>query len=141
MAVTAQGGFGFTIQLHLGTATAWTTVASVIDGAFPEQEALVAESTGHDATSGYATFVKTGKRQLNPFTLKLVWDSDDTSQGALVTAFDANTSIALQAKDPSGSDEVIAFSAFVTKLGRIVPQDGVYTCDVTFQPTGAPTIT
>jgi hypothetical protein len=84
--------------------------------------------------------VKTGKRQLNPFTLTLAWDQDDSAHAALVTAFDSNSSIALQAQDPAG-DEVIAFSAFVTKLGRVSKQDGVFSCDVTFQPTGAPTIT
>lgn len=140
MAVTPQGGFGFTVKLHIGTATPWTAIASIIDGDFPEQEALTAESTGHDATSGYATFVKTGKRQLNPFTLTLTWDTDDTSHAALVTAFDAEAAIALQAQDPDG-DEVIAFSALVTKLGRVSKQDGVFTCVVTFQPTGAPSIT
>jgi hypothetical protein len=140
MAVTVQGGFGFTVKLHIGTATPWTTIASVLDGEFPEQEALVAESTGHDATSGYATWTKTGKRQLNPFTLTLAWDTDDTSQAALVTAFDSDISIALQVQDPDG-DELIAISALVTKIGRESKQDGIVQCVVTFQPTGAPTIT
>ena len=140
MAVTPQGGFGFTVKLHIGTATPWTAIASVIDGEFPEQEALVAESTGHDAASGYATYVKTGKRQWNPFKLTLAWDQDDTSHAALVTAFDADTSIALQVQDPDG-DEVIAISVLVTKLGRVSKQDGIVTCDVTCQPTGAATIT
>ncbi len=140
MAVTVQGGFGFTVKLHIGTATPWTTIASVMDGEFPEQEALVAESTGHDATGGYATYVKTGKRQLNPFTLTLAWDQDDTGHAELVTAFGAETPIALQVQDPDG-DELIAISAHVTKLGRESKQDGVLTCVVSFQPTGAPTIT
>ena len=140
MAVTPQGGFGFTIKVHIGTATPWTTIASVIDGEFPEQEKLVAESTGHDATSGYATFVATGKRQWNPFKLTLAWDQDDSTHAALVTAFDASTSIALQVQDPAG-DEVIAFSAHVIKIGRMAKQDGIVSCDVTFQPTGAATIT
>ena len=140
MTVTPQGCFGFTIKLHIGTATPWTTIGSVIDGDFPEQEKLVAESTGHDAASGYATYVATGKKQLNPFKLTLAWDQDDTSHAALVTAFDADPSIALQVQDPDG-DEVIALSVHVTKLGRVSKQDGIVTCDVTFQPTGAPTIT
>lgn len=139
MAVTPQGGFGFTIKLHIGTATPWTIIASVVDGEFPEQEKLVAESTGHDAASGYATWVATGKRQLNAFKLTLTWDQDDTSHAALVTAFDAEAAIALTAQDPDG-DEVISFSAHVTKIGRVSKQDGVLTCDVTFQPTGAPSI-
>ena len=69
MAVTPQGGFGMTVKLHIGTATPWTTIASVLDGEFPEFEKLVVESTGHDAASGYATCVATGKKQLNPFKL------------------------------------------------------------------------
>ena len=140
MAVTVQGGFGFQIKLHIGTATPWTVVANVIDEAYSKQKAYTAESTGHDAAGGYLTRVKTGKREMEPFTLLIGWDTDDISHAALVTAFDSDLPIAIQAQDPDG-DEITSMNVLVVGLGRVGKQDGVFTCAVDFEPTGAPTIT
>jgi predicted amino acid dehydrogenase len=135
--MAAQGGFGLQLKINTGSLTA---IVGVLEADFPEQERLVAESTGHDATSGYATWVSTGKRQLNEFTATLAWDDAQATHTAIVTNFNAEASVNMSIQDPDGA-EIIAFAAFVTKIGRVSEQDGVYQAEVTFQPTGAPTIT
>jgi len=42
---------------------------------------------------------------------------------------------------PDGSDEVIAFSAFITKIGLIAEQEDYYKAEISIQPTGKPSIT
>jgi hypothetical protein len=77
---------------------------------------------------------------MNEFKVTLGWDSDDSTHAAILAAFDSNNSVNMSVTSV-GTDEVIAFAAHVTKVGRISPQEDGYKCDVTIQPTGAPTIT
>lgn len=135
--MATQGGYGLILKINTGSLTA---IVGVIESDFPEQEKLVAESTGHDATSGYATWVATGKRQLNEFTATLAWDDAQATHTALLTNLGADTSVGFSIQDPDGQ-EIIAFSGLVTKINRIAAQDDVYKAEVTIQPTGAPTIT
>lgn len=133
MANEIQGGFGVTLTI------AGTAVYNLLkDVSFPEQERLVAEATPHNATSGYATWVSTGKRKLNEFTVTLGWNK--TSHTALITNLGTTTAAAFTIESPNG-DESIAFSGFVTKVGRVSEEEGAYTAEVTIQPTGVPTIT
>lgn len=132
-----QGGFGALLKINTGSLT---TIAGVMETDFPEFEKLVAESTGHDATSGYATWVATGKRQLNEFTATLAWDDTQATHAAIVTAFAADTVVGMSIQDPDGQ-EIIAFSAHVVKVNRISAQDDILKAEITFQPTGAPSIT
>lgn len=139
MAVTAEGGFGLQVKITVGTAL--TAIAYMVEGEIPEFERFVAEATPHSATGGWAKFVSTGKRKLNEFKVTLAWDSDDTTHGAIRTAFDAETSVNMNVISPDGTDETIAFAAFITKIGLIAEQEDYYKCEVSIQPTGKPTIT
>ena len=139
MAVTAEGGFGLQVKITVGTTL--TAIVYLVEGEIPEFERFVAEATPHSATGGWAKFVSTGKRKLNEFKITLAWDKGDTSHAAIHTAFDAETAVNMNVTSPDGSDEVIAFSAFITKIGRVAEQEDYYKCEVSIQPTGKPTIT
>jgi hypothetical protein len=135
---TVIGGFGLIVKISISSTL--TAIAELIDGEIPEFEKFIAEMTPHSATGGYATHVATGKRKLNEFKITLGWDSDDVTHAAILAAFDSNDAVNMSIMAPA-ADETIAFAAHVTKVGRITAQEDGYKCDVTIQPTGAPTIT
>jgi hypothetical protein len=135
---TVIGGFGLIVKISISSTL--TAIAELIDGEIPEFEKFIAEMTPHSATGGYATHVATGKRKLNEFKITLGWDSDDVTHAAILAAFDSNDAVNMSIAAPA-ADETIAFAAHVTKVGRITAQEDGYKCDVTIQPTGAPTIT
>lgn len=139
MPATVEGGFGLSVKIKI-TST-MTAIAELLEGEIPEFEKFVAEMTPHSATGGYATYVATGKRKLNEFKITLGWDSDDSTHAAIIAAFDSDSPVDMSVVSPDGTDETIAFSAHITKIGRIAEQEDGYKADVTIQPTGAPTIT
>lgn len=139
MTVAAEGGFGLQVKITVGTSL--TAIAYMVEGEIPEFERFVAEATPHSATGGWAKFVSTGKRKLNEFKVTLAWDSDDSTHAAIRTAFDAESSVNMSVISPDGTDETIAFAAFITKIGLIAEQEDYYKADVSIQPTGKPTIT
>jgi formylmethanofuran dehydrogenase subunit E-like metal-binding protein len=136
--MAATGGYGVTLKIMVSTTL--TAVANVIDVDFPKFVKFIAESTGHDATSGYYTAVATGKRKLESFTATLAWDSVATTHAAIVTAFDSDAAVSMSIQDPDGV-EIIAFSAHIEAITRISRQEEVYQAEVTIHPTGVPTIT
>src|SRR5215208_853864 len=136
--MTVKGGFGLTVMIKI--ATSMTAIAEVIDGEIPEFEKFIAEMTAHGSTGGYAKYVATGKRKMNEFKMTLGWDSDDATHAAILAAFDSNGPVQMAIVSPDATDEVIGFSAHISKTGRIAPQEDGYKCDVTIQPSGAPTL-
>jgi predicted secreted protein len=133
-----SGGFG--VQLKITISASLAVIAQLKDMDLPEQVAKTADVTTHDSTSGYAEKIKTGLFELTTFTATLVWDDSIVSHTGVVAAFSATTPVTMNIVTPS-SAETIAFSGFVTKLGRESKQDGALMCKVEITPTGAPTIT
>jgi predicted secreted protein len=131
-----QGGYGAVLKINVSGLTA---VTHVVDFEFPEFEKILADITAHDSPGGYQEMIATGKRKMNSFTCKLTWDISETTHAAIVAAFDSDASVDMSVEDPNG-DEVIAFDALVSKLGRIAEQEEGYSCEVEIQPTGIPTI-
>jgi predicted secreted protein len=138
MTATVIGGFGLIVQIKISSTL--TAIAQLLDGEIPEFEKFIAEMTPHNASGGYAVQVATGKRKMNEFKVTLGWDSDDSTHAAILTAFASNDPVDMAVITP-GTDESIAFSAHITKVGRVSPQEDGMKCDVSIQPTGAPTIT
>lgn len=133
-----QGGFGVVLKIMVSTTL--TAVVKVTDVDFPKFKKFLAESTGHDATSGYQTWIASGKRALESFTCTVVWDSAVSTHAAILAAFDSDSAVSMSIEDPDG-DEVIAFSAHVFGMERMSKQEDAYTCEIEIQPTGKPTIT
>ena len=134
--MTTQGGFGTIVRIKI-TSTL-TVIAKAIEIEFPEFEKLLAEVTAHDSPGGYAEHIASGKRKMNSFTIKLLWDIGQATHAAVLAAFNSDATVDMQVQDPDGT-EMIAFAAHVYKVGRITTQDDGYTCDVAIQPTGIPT--
>ena len=133
-----QGGFGVVLKIMVSTTL--TAVAHVLDVDFPRFRKYIAESTGHDATDGYYEAIATGKRRIEPFTVRLAWDSDNSTHAAMVTAFGSDAAVSMSIEDPEG-DEVISFSAHIEAIGRIARQEDVVQAEVLIHPTGKATIT
>ena len=135
--MSTQGGLGVVLKID---DSGLTTVANLLDADFPEQEKELWEYILHSSTDGYAEHMDTGIRKLTEFTAVLLWDDTESTHAAILTAFDASTTVDMSIEDPSGQ-EVIAFAAHIQKIGRISKADEGYQCEVTIQPSGAPTIT
>jgi hypothetical protein len=137
MPADVQGGFG--LQVRIDISATMTAIAEVIDGEIPEFEKFLAEMTPHSAAGGYATHVATGKRKMNEIKLTLGWDSDDATHAAILAAFDGSPSVRMTVISPDQTDEVLGFDAHIFKVGRIAQQEDGYKCDVSIQPSAAPT--
>lgn len=135
-----EGGFGLQVKITVGTSL--TALTYLLEGSeMPKFKAFIAEATPHSATGGWAKRVHTGKRSLEPFKVVLGWDSDESTHGAVQTAFDSDSSVNMSVISPDGSDETIAFSAFIEEISRMPAQEDVYKAEVMLTPTGKPTIT
>ena len=132
-----QGGFGLDLQINSGSLT---TIANLFDAEFPAQEAILVDATCHDETSGYKVWMASGLKTLSAFTATIGWDISEAEHAQILTSLGNDASVGMAIADPS-ADETIAFSAFVQSVKRVSSAEDVYKCEVTFQPTGGPTIT
>lgn len=132
-----QGGYGVILKINTGSLTA---IVGLLEVKFPKQMKYVAESTGHDATSGYYTAIATGKRRLEAFEAVVAWDDAAATHVQVLTSFGLDTPVNMSIQDPDGQ-EIIAFAAIVEFIEREGDQEDVYKATIGFHPTGAPTIT
>lgn len=135
--MTTGGGFG--LQIKITVTAVLTAIVDLLEGEIPEFEKFLAEATPHSAPGGYAKHVATGKFKMSEFKFTLGWDKDDTTHAAVLAAFNSTATVAMSVVSPGG-DETISFDAHVFKLGRVTDQEDAYTCEVTVQPTGQPTL-
>ena len=98
--MAGQGSFGHVLKIMVGTVL--TTIVGVFDLTYPSIEKVVAESTGHDSTGGFAEHMATGKFLVSEFTATLIWDSADSTHGALVTALTSEAAVSMSIEDPDG---------------------------------------
>ena len=132
-----QGGMG--VDLKIDVSSVLTVIAHLLDVDDLEFEKFLAEMTGHDATSGYAEYVDTGKKKVNPLVATIGWDDTEATHQEIITIFDGTAAVDMSIEDPGGT-EVITFSAHIQKMGRVYKQEDGYKCKVTIQPTAAPSI-
>ena len=135
--MAAQGGYGVVARINTGSMTA---IVGVLGVEFPKFTKFMKESTGHDATSGYYTATPSGKRRLQPFRMRIAWDTAEATHAQMVTSFNADTAVTVDIADPDG-DEVISFSSHIEEIGRISEQEGILEADILVHPSGPPTIT
>jgi len=133
-----QGAFGGKVKIKISSAM--TAIAHVEDFDYPELEKKLAEATAHDSPGGYAEHIATGERSVGEATLEITWDKSAATHAAIITAFNSSDPVDMSFEDPSGT-EIMAVSAHIHKLGRIVKRGEAYKCKVGVQPTGQPTFT
>ena len=132
--MAGQGGFGLQLQMN------GTVVVGVEDVDFPSFMKFISEATAHDSPGGYYEAVATGKRRLEPMAMVLIWDQNEATHAAMITAFNSDAAQQFDIADPDG-DENIEFLAHVERIGRISPQEDTYKANVDLHPTGTATIT
>ena len=133
-----QGGYG--VKFKITVSSALTAVANVLDVDFPKFQREIDDVTGHDSSGGYAEYISTGLKSLSEMKLMLTWDKAAATHAAIKTAFDSGGAVNMSVEDPGGS-EIIAFAGIIKEMGRTSKQKEALKCEVTIQPTGAPTIT
>lgn len=131
--MAGQGSFGHDLKIMVGTVL--TSIVGVFDLTYPTIEKVIAESTGHDSTAGFAEHLATGKFSVSEFTATLIWDSDAATHAAIVTALDSEAAVSMSISDPDGV-ETITGSALVKSIARLADQEDSYKAEVAFQPTG-----
>jgi hypothetical protein len=134
------------IQLKRGNGASpevFTAIASVVNLAPPEIMNPAFESTAHD-TGGYRTFQSTMLREVGEFTITINYTPSTAQYGAttgLLADVVAGTAKNYQIVFPDST--IWAFSAIATSFAPSAPDatgpDGLK-ADVTFRPTGTPTL-
>lgn len=135
--MATQGGFGIDCQIDVSATL--TALAKILDVEFPTLTNYIAEATTHDSAGGFYEAVATGKKRVEPFPVRLAWDTAQATHAAIVTAFDAGTAVTFTIADPAG-DETISFETLVENMQRAGTQEGIFECTVQLHPTGQPTI-
>ena len=129
-----KGGWGGALTYNSQSITKITEVE------YPEVEKTLAETTAHDSTGGWPEFLASGRFSAGEFACDLVWDKALTGHAALLTAYNAGTAATFSLVSP-GSGVTYGGSARVKNIDEMAAQDGAYAAKVTFEPTGAITIT
>lgn len=133
-----SGGFG--VKLKIKIASTLTLIVNAPEIEFPAQEKVLADGTSHDSAGGYRVWIDTGVRELGEFKATVRWDKLQATHAAVLTTFTGTATVDMSIEDPL-AQEVIAFKAHVKTIGRITDREGLYQAEITFQPSGVPTIT
>lgn len=135
--MTVQGGFGCLLKINTGSLTTIVNIEDIDDWVL---DRIIAEISAHDSTGGYAEFVPSGKRMMNPLSFTCVWDDAETTHQAIITNWAAETTVGFSLSDPDGT-ETLSFSGYIKTIGRMSKQEGAYRAKITLQPTGVVTLT
>jgi len=139
--MTTSIGFGLTFSIEEQPPVGvYNAIATVIDADFPEIRKILSDITAHDSPQGYMEKQDSGMRELATFNVVLGWDDTDAQHVELVSAFGRTTPTNFEIQSPDAS-ETIRFAAHVEVMGRVSQKDQYYQMNMTFAPTGAPTIT
>lgn len=139
--MTTKPGMGITFSIEdVGSPGTYNSIATVVDADWPALRKILMETTAHDTTGGYRTHQDTGLREMSEFAITLGWDDTESTHQELLAAFALTTPTNYQIESPDASEN-IEFDAHIQEMGRASQKDGYFQMVVTFQPTGAPTIT
>lgn len=132
--MAGQGGYGLQVTMN------GTVLVGVEDADFTPFMKFIDEATAHDSPGGYYEAVATGKRRIEPMAMTMIWDINEATHAAFLTAFNSDDAQQFTMADPDG-DETIEFNAHVERLNRVSRQEETYRAEVELHPTGTATIT
>jgi len=122
-----------------GSPEVFATIAGVKDISGPDIELRTEESTSHDSPGGWVGRKATLKDGGEP-TLKLNWDPGDATHVNLRNDLLTRTLRNFQIIEVDDGNEQANFAAYVTKITRPRPVEGLMEADVTLAISGPVTI-
>lgn len=134
-----QGGFGGVVQIDV-TATP-TTIAKAIEIGSYKRTRTIASVTAHDSTSKWQERLATGRRNVEPFDVTVLFDKASTTHAALQAGLVSGSTVNIKWKSPDGSQEIYSFTALITKRTNITDQEDGYKATFTVEPAAAATKT
>lgn len=133
-------GKGLGVKLKITVSAALTVVAKVMEVDFPDREVELEDVTAHDSTGGWAEYIATGLKKMSKINATILWDDVLPTHLAFETALNAGAPVNMSIEDAGGT-EILAFAAFITKIGKEAKVKTAYKAKIEIQPTGQPTLT
>jgi hypothetical protein len=139
----------FGVELKRGNGASpevFTAVAALRNITPPELEHVLTEATDHSSTDGYAQWKATGKKTLAEFTITIayVWtDATHNASTGLIADVVAGAVHNWQIVFPDSAHTTWTIPAIVKKFtpgGMDALNPELMLADVTFQPSGKPTL-
>lgn len=141
MTADADIGHGFDFQRHDGgDPGTYVTVGEIMDPALPKLERDAREATHAQSTEGWREYIR-GMLNAAEFSLTLHYNPGNAAMPLLMADLTATDQTPGNYKGvlPDGTEW--DFAALVTGIGPSIPVDDKMEVEVTFQPTGKPTVT
>lgn len=141
----ARAGIGTLLKMGDGASPeVFTTIAQCNNIGGPSMKADTYESTNHDTTGGWKTFI-TGLKEGGEVPVKLFFDVNEATHKdaatGLIGVFKANTVKNWQIVVAGTSPAVKwTFAGPITALNFAYPVDNIQTCDATIKVSGAPAL-
>lgn len=142
---TAKAGIQTLLKMGDGASPeVFTTIAACGDITGPSMSAGTYETTSHDTTTGYKTFI-TGLKDGGEISFPIYFDATDATHKdastGLIGVFKATTVKNWQLL-PSGYSPAVTwtFAGVITKLDFMYPVDGVQKANCTIKISGASTL-
>lgn len=136
--MATQGGFGGIVQIDV-TATP-TTIAKAIEIGSFKRTRVITEVTAHDSSGAWTERMVTGRRNVEPFDVTVLFDKAGSTHVALQAGLVSGSTVNLKWKDGAGQ-ETYTFTGLVTKRAIVTEQEDGYKATFTLEPSGAPTKT
>lgn len=134
MATQAKGGFGTKLYRDDGTGT-FVAVAEALDFSGPEASQIIEDATNMDSPNGWGEKIAVGLRESGNLTFQMHLLESDSTQASLWSDLGSSTKRNWRLVHPSGTKRV-AFSGFVSRIGRSYPVKGKMVHDVELSVTG-----
>jgi len=113
----------------------WTEVGAISDLQGPQFSSTKIDTTNHNTTTGYETFIM-GLKTSGQVTTKIFFDSTDNSQNensnGLLGLFEAQTLETWRIRLGRTGTQYFTFTAYVQDFKMSFPVNGAMTADVTF---------
>jgi predicted secreted protein len=140
MAYTKRAAKGTLLKVTV--ASVLTTVPGVTSFDYPRGSADRIDATSHDSAGNRKEYVA-GLIDPPSFDVPIIWDNKVTDGSAVHAAIEAayKNGTSLPYSVTTVDAKVYASDSLVTNISFGAPVDGVFVATVTFQPTGAETVT
>lgn len=136
--MATQGGYGGIVKIDV-TATP-TAIAHAIEIGTFKRTRVIADVTAHDSTSAWQERIVTGRRNVEPFDVTVLYDKAGSTHAALNTGLTSGSTVNIKWIDGAGQ-ETYSFTALITKKALVVEQEDGFKATFTVEPAGAPTKT
>ena len=139
----ARGSFGTYVHFIGSTLSSNATAMSgLLNITPPKFTKTVLDVTNHGTTDGYSQSMPSQLVRSSPITLQAVFVTTSSMQtGIILAAYEARalSTLVITIAGTSSMNQIIS-EGYVTDYGLTIPLDEKVTFEMTFKPTGKPTV-